>query len=87
MASYRGKYVMGGAKTGQPMDWLQPGDELSLVTAGKNIKLSVKDTYRYENRRVYVTDRFGLIFADELVAYTMPVWNKNASVFRKSEAI
>jgi hypothetical protein len=57
------------------------------MTAGKNIKLSVKDTYRYENRRVYVTDRFGLIFADELVAYTVPVWKKQASTYRNSEAI
>lgn len=85
MARYIGKYEMGGVRTGTIMDWLQPGDEVTLVSAfGKKINVKVKNTYYYDNRKVYITDRFGLIYADELASAHIPAWNKKPAA--KSEA-
>ena len=77
MARYIGRYEMGGVRTGTIMDWLQPGDEITLVSAfGKKINVKVKNTYYYDNRKVYITDRFGLIYADELSSNHVSAWSK-----------
>jgi hypothetical protein len=85
MARYIARYEMGGVRTGTIMDWLQPGDEITLVSAfGKKINVKVKNTYNYDNRKVYITDRFGLIYADELASVHVPAWNKKPAA--KAEA-
>ncbi|EGK12583.1 hypothetical protein ACFQ49_01735 [Kroppenstedtia eburnea] len=77
MAKYRGRYVFGGTKSGEVLDQLQPGDELSLIGAfGKVNQLKILESYRYNNRRVYVTDGMGLIYADEVVPVSLPAWKK-----------
>ncbi|OYD07628.1 hypothetical protein [Paludifilum halophilum] len=87
MAKYKGKFVMGGVETGQVMDQLQTGDELSLISAfGKVIKLTIQNTYRYDGRRVYETDRLGLIYADEVQSVSMPAWNK-ATLSRRAKVV
>lgn len=87
MALYIGKYEMGGVRTGTIMDWLQPGDEITLVSAfGKKINVKVKSAYYYDNRKVYITDRFGLIYADELASVHVPAWNKTRTSKGEAEA-
>lgn len=86
MAQYRGKYVMGGLETGQGMDYLQAGDELSLVSAfGKEVKVMIQHSYLYDRRRVYETDRLGLIYADEIQSVSMPKWKK--TTFPRKEQV
>ncbi|PTX64822.1 hypothetical protein C8P63_10139 [Melghirimyces profundicolus] len=80
MAKYRGKYVFGGVASGEGMDHLRAGDELALIGAfGKVNNVKILETYRYKGRRVYVTDGLGLIYADEVVAVSMPAWKKGSA--------
>ncbi|MFD1425628.1 hypothetical protein JOD24_000302 [Kroppenstedtia sanguinis] len=77
MKKYRGKYVFGGTKSGEVLDQLQPGDELSLIGAfGKVSQLKILESYQYNNQRVYVTDGMGLIYADEVVPVRLPAWKQ-----------
>lgn len=88
MARYIGKYEMGGVRTGTIMDWLQPGDEITLVSAfGKKFNVTVKNTFYYDNRKVYITDRFGLIYADELSAAPVPAWKKTHTVNAQAKVV
>ena len=88
MARYVGKYEMGGVRTGMIMDWLQPGDEITLVSGfGKKINVKVKNTYYYDNRKVYITDRFGLIYADELASNHAPAWNKSHTADAEAKVV
>lgn len=87
MAKYRGRFVFGGVDSGKVMDNLRVGDELSLIGAfGKINDVKIKETYRYQNKRVYITDQLGLIYADEVVAVNMPTW-KNGIFTRKAKVV
>lgn len=87
MAKYRGKYVFGGTESGEVLDYLQPGDELSLIGAfGKVNQLKILESYRYNSRQVYVTDRMGLIYADEVVPVSLPAWQKR-TVSRQAKVV
>ncbi|MBA4494326.1 hypothetical protein ACFO25_05425 [Paenactinomyces guangxiensis] len=73
MAKYYGKYEMNETQTPNAMTWLQLGDEVHLVNrVGKKMGFTVKNTYKYNNKIVYVTDRFGIVYADELRNVPVP---------------
>lgn len=77
MAKVRGKFVMGGVQSGPILNQLEVGDELSLIGAfGKVTHVKIVESYKFEGRKVYVTDKLGLIYADEVVAVSMPAWRK-----------
>jgi hypothetical protein len=76
MATYYGRYEMNESQTFNAMTWLQPGDEVQLVNRlGKNMRFTVKQTYEYNNKIVYVTDHFGIVYANELRNVPRPSWN------------
>ncbi|MDR6225098.1 hypothetical protein [Desmospora profundinema] len=77
MAKIRGKFVMGGVQSGPVLNQLEVGDELSLIGAfGKVTNVNILESYKFDGRKVYVTDKLGLIYADEVVAVSIPAWRK-----------
>ena len=77
MAKYRARSFLAEPNPERFCDQLQPGDELSLIGAfGKVNQLKILESYRYNNRQVYVTDGMGLIYADEVVPVSLPTWKK-----------
>ncbi|MBH8609099.1 hypothetical protein [Thermoactinomyces sp. CICC 10521] len=48
----------------KPVKEIRSGDE--LTTAGGK-KFKVTEVFEYEGRKVFQTDRFGLIYEDEMV--------------------
>lgn len=53
-----------GLKIDRPADRLQPGDTVKTVS-GKEFRII--DTFRHQGKKVFVTDRFGLVYQDELI--------------------
>ncbi len=87
MATYYGKYEMNESQSPNSMTWLQPGDEVHLVNRlGKNMKFTVKQAFEYNNKIVYVTDRFGIVYADELKKVPRPSW-KNQPAIHSAAAV
>ncbi|PTM59540.1 hypothetical protein [Desmospora activa] len=77
MAKVRGKFVMGGVQAGPVLNQLEVGDQLSLIGAfGKVTDVDILESYKYDGRKVYITDKLGLIYADEVMAVSMPAWRK-----------
>lgn len=88
MAKYYGRYEMNENQIPNAMTWLQPGDEVQLVNrVGKKIGFTVKNTYKYMNKIVYVTDRFGIVYADELRAVPRPAWQNQSTTQSSTEII
>ncbi|SEN07209.1 hypothetical protein [Lihuaxuella thermophila] len=80
MAIYYGKYEMNESQTANAMTWLKPGDEVHLVSRlGKNMKFTVKQTFEYKDKIVYVTDHFGIVYANELRKVPRPAWKNQPS--------
>ncbi|SDW98874.1 hypothetical protein SAMN05444487_108127 [Marininema mesophilum] len=69
MADFHGKLIMDGVPTGPILNRMEPGDELRLVHSfGKVTRLYIKEAYTFQHRRVYVTDKMGILYGDELAA-------------------
>lgn len=58
------KKVDFGFKIAQPTNQLRPGDVVKTA-GGKEFR--ILDTFHHQGRKVFVTDRFGLIYQDELI--------------------
>ncbi|SFS69792.1 hypothetical protein [Marininema halotolerans] len=68
MADYHGKLIMDGVSQGPILDRMETGDELRLIHSfGKVTRLYIEEAYTYQQRRVYVTDKMGILYGDELV--------------------
>ncbi|MFC4076778.1 hypothetical protein [Salinithrix halophila] len=79
MATHKGKFVMGGVEAGPTLNAMEAGDELQLLHGfGKVTRLRIKESYTYRRRRVYVTDKMGIVYGDELAMVSLPTWHKAA---------
>ncbi|GGE28324.1 hypothetical protein GCM10011571_33030 [Marinithermofilum abyssi] len=86
MAHYQATFVIGGAhsRSRKPKK-LKTGDYLTLRSAyGKKYQLQITQAFNYNNKRVYLTHQFGLIYADELL-FNLP--SGKTGVSQKARAV
>jgi hypothetical protein len=64
MKNYWVRFKMGGTEVSGRK--LKPGDQISFSILGKKKTATITKAFTYENRMVYFTDNFGVVYENEL---------------------